>query len=243
MIKNIVMYCINFNNVHLLTYLHDTGIKLPANICGEASRRNSVNVLSWGIFHKYKFDYDANAKIAMNCGYLDILKVCHELNYKVTVDDIIKQVGNLDMFIWMISVVDNLDKVALHLIEHDNLEYLKVLITHRPFSKISGAAIINAMLYNNIKNHIAKYNAKNVCLYLLTDDWWKKHITEPSNMIYHNTFHYTAIEYGNIEVLKIVGLHPPRCFERKYYDDLTKHALQHQKYGIVKWINEIRLKK
>ena len=249
MINDIVLYCIKFNNVHLLTYLHDTGIKLPENICGEASSRDSVNVLNWGISHNYKFDYNANAKIAMNCGYLDILKVCYALNYKVTVDDIINQVdrNNKNMFIWMISVVDNLDKLALHVVERDNVEYLKILLLNRkPFLKISGmsyAISTYSLICDKIKNHIARYNAKKVCSYLLTYDWWKKHIREPDNMLYYNTFHYTAIEYGNIEVLKLVGLYPPQCFKLRYYNDLINHALHHKKYDIVEWINEIKLKK
>jgi hypothetical protein len=251
MINDIVLYCIKFNNVHLLTYLHDVGITLPANICEKASGRNSINVLSWAIFHNYRFDYNANAKIAMNYGYLDILKVCYELNYKVTVDDIINQVkssasANKNMFSWMISVVDNLDKLALHLVKHDNVEYLKILLASRASAQISGLSpsISNySLICDKIKNYIAIYNAKYVCSYLLTYDWWKKHIREPGNMIYHNNFQYKAIENGNIEVLTMVGLHPPQYFKQKYYNDLTTHALQHQKYNIVKWINEIRLKK
>jgi hypothetical protein len=249
MIDNIVLYCIKFNNVHLLTYLHVSGITLPVNMCEKASGRNSINVLSWAIFHKYRFDYNANAIIAMNYGYLDILKLCYELNYKVTVDDIINQVkssalANKNMFSWMIGVVDNLDKLALHIVKHDNVEYLKILLETRNRSQISGLSLSisnYSLICDKIKNNIAIYNAKYVCSFLLKYDWWKKHLRETDNILCHNNFQYTAIEYGNIEVLTMVGLHPPKYFKQKYYNDLINHALLHTKYNIIKWINEIKL--
>ena len=249
MIHDIVLYCIKFNNVHLLTYLRFAGITLPENICEKASGRNSINVLSWAIFHNYRFDYNANAKIAMNYGYLDILKLCYELNYKVTVDDIINQVkssalANKNMFSWMIGVVDNLNKLALHIVKHDNVEYLKILLETRNRSQISGLSLSisnYSLICDKIKNNIAIYNAKYVCSFLLKYDWWKKHLRETDNILCHNNFQYTAIEYGNIEVLTMVGLHPPKYFKQKYYNDLINHALLHKKYNIVKWINEIKL--
>jgi hypothetical protein len=243
MIIKIVKYCINWNNVHLLTYLHSVDIKLPLNICAQAVHNNSINVLNWGIFMSFYFNCTICAEIAIDKGFLDILKVCYELGYKITNNDIIKHIDldNKEMVIWMISVCDDLEKTIFHIIERDNIKYFILLPARKIFPGNSGFKL-TAPFCCLLKKHIARYNSKKICKRLLENTHWYQFITEKQNMLYHNTFHYTAIEYGNIEVLKIVGLHPPTFCKNKYYTDLITHALKHQKYDIVKWINAFKLK-
>ena len=207
-----------------------------------ASHNNSINVLNWGIFYNYEFNCNRNAQIAITKEHLDILKVCYELNYIVTVDDIIQKVltRNKNMFSWMVTVVCNLDKLILHLVQYDNIEYFKLLLVHKPSSNISGTEH-HPDIRGFIKTHIAKYNATYILSYLLTNSWWSKFIKEPNNLFFHNTFLYTAIECGNIEVLRMVGLNPPKYCRNKYYVDLISYALHHQQYSIVEWINNAKL--
>jgi hypothetical protein len=240
MIIKIVKYCIDWNNVHLLTYLHSVDINLPLNICAQAVHNNSIHVLNWGIFTSFEFSCSRCAEIAIDKGFLDILKLCYNLGYKIRNNDIIKQIDldNKEMVIWMIAVCDDLEKTIFHIIKGDNIKYFILL----PARKIFPETDFNLTIRYLVKKHIARYNSKKICRRLLENTYWREFITEKQNMLYHNTFHYTAIEYGNIEVLKVVGLHPPAFCKNKYYTDLISHALKHQKYDIVEWINVDKLK-
>ena len=243
MIIKIVKYCIDWNNVHLLTYLHSDNINLPLNICEQAVHNNSINVLNWGIFMSFKFNCIRCAEIAIDKTFLDILKVCYDLGYKITNNDIIKHIDrdNIEMVVWMLTVCNDLEKTMFHIIESDNIKYFNILPARKIFPEISDSNLNKTLSYL-VKKHIAMYNSKKICVNLLKNAYWHQIITEKQNMLYHNTFHYTAIEYGNIEVLKIVGLHPPTFCKNKYYADLINHALRHQKYDIVEWINIDKLK-
>ena len=55
-ISIIVDYCIDFNNVHLLAYLHSINVPIPNDICEKSAMKKSINCLNWGLFNMFRCD-------------------------------------------------------------------------------------------------------------------------------------------------------------------------------------------
>lgn len=139
----------------------------------------------------------------------------------------------------MITKSQHLNYDCLYCIKYDKIEFLKTLLDFENIlnPKYSNGIIfdrmVNSEFLDSIPINIAKFNAINICKFLLLDTWWKFTLIG-STLIYGKLkFQLKCIEFGRIELLRIVGIP-----NKKYKDNLIKEALRHKQYNIIKWINE-----